>query len=271
MTAQYEIPRIASGRTDAPDSLREALQAAAGDAPTSRDLAVLALALAPVFAVPPSALPPPVPQGLSPSASLGARLLGAATGKGATVIALAAVCAAGGGYGAYRWLGSSAPATHDIAPAPRVETASPVPAVTAVPVEQLPTDNALTEGAAATPPVRQREPSKTRTIETTAANPTHDDTASPTDAPKEMSEWALVELARRSLATDPKKALSLAEEHQKRFAGGPLSEEADFIEIEAVKRLGHADEARTLADRFKKRYPSSMHGQSVTVPPAPKP
>jgi outer membrane protein assembly factor BamD (BamD/ComL family) len=86
-----------------------------------------------------------------------------------------------------------------------------------------------------------------------------------------MSEFALVEQARRSVAADPKKALALTEEHQRRFAGGPLSEESDFIAIEAERRLGHNDEARALADRFKKHYPTSMHGQSVTVPPLPKP
>ena len=86
-----------------------------------------------------------------------------------------------------------------------------------------------------------------------------------------MSESELVDLARRSVTTDPRKALALAQEHHRRFAGAPLSEEADFIEIEALKRLGRFEEARALDERFRKRYPTSIHGQTVQVRPAPSP
>jgi hypothetical protein len=268
MTASVEIHRIASGRTEAPESLRDAVRSAAGDAPTSRDLAVLAAALGPVFAAPPSSFPAPPPNGLSQSMSLGARVLGAGAGK-ATVVALVALCAAGGGYGTVRWLRSSSSASHDIAPAPRVETQPAVPP-NAIPAPELPAEPARPEGAAAAPAVRSREPSKSRAVE--PAPPSRDEAAPQAEPPKqEVSEWALVEQARRSLASDPRRALALAEEHKRKFEGGPLSEEADFIEIEAQKRLGHADEARALSDRFRKRYPSSIHGQSVTVPPTPKP
>jgi hypothetical protein len=73
------------------------------------------------------------------------------------------------------------------------------------------------------------------------------------------------------VAADPRKALALAQDHHRRFAGGPLAEEADFIEIEATKRLGRFEDARALDERFRKRYPTSMHGQTVQVRPTPTP
>jgi hypothetical protein len=264
MTSLSDPPRILSGRADAPAALRDAVQAAASDGPTSQQLAELASSLAPTFAAQSSALLH-AGAGATRSGGASAKLFGA--GK---VAALAAAVAVVGGYGAWRWLRPSPSNVQNIAPAeiiePTPEPAAPPPALPAAPVERLAVDPEPAPAPAAAPP-KPRETARPKTVEPPVQDPPV------VEAPKAQlaSESELVDLARRSVASDPRKALALAQEHHRRFAGGPLSEEADFIEIEAMKRLGRFEEARALDERFRKRYPSSIHGQTVQVRPSPSP
>ncbi len=265
MTPSFDPPRFASGRANAPDSLRAALKSAASDGPAPRDIEKLAGALAPIFAAPPSTFPEPVPNGVSESAALGAKGLGA--GKIATLLAVAALVGAGG-YGAWRHGHPSDPGTQNIAPAiiaqpepaPAPQTPEPIPA------PRLPLDTTPPAATGMAAPSKPREAARTRPVETPAPEPV----AQPPQKAK-LSESEIVEFARKSITSDPRNALSLVQEHHRRFAGGPLSEEADFIEIEALKRLGRFEEARALDDRFRKRYPTSIHGQTVQVRPTPTP
>ena len=270
MTPSFDPPRLASGGADACASLRDALKSASNDGPTQQDLAKLSGMLAPVFMAPPSSFPDVGSNGLSESASASAKLLGAGFGKGATMLAVAAVCAAGG-YGAWRALAPSSTATQNIAPAPVVQPLA-LPAKEPIRVDQLPIDDTKAPGdvtpqSAAS---RPREATRARPIELPASNLAAEEVAAGSPKPQ-LSEWALIELARKSGPTDPRNALALAQDHHRRFAGGPLSEEADFIEIEAMKRLGRFEDARSLEERFRKRYPNSMHGQTVHVQPTPNP
>jgi hypothetical protein len=196
----------------------------------------------------------------------GTKVLGASVGKGTSLLALFAVCAVGG-YGAWRYTHPSPVAAPSTAPAivQQPEVAPPALGPAPIPVESLPLDTERSPAALSKP----REPSRARAVESPTAG--HEEPAPAAEAPKALSELELVDLARRSIATDPRKTLALAQEHHKRFAGGPLSEEADFLEIEAMKRLGRFEEAKTLDERFRKRYPTSIHGQTVLVKPAPSP
>jgi hypothetical protein len=266
----FDPPRIASGRANVPDSLRDALQSAMADGPTPHEFSRLAAALAPLLAAPPS-LPPAYPgleNGVSESAGLGSKILGASYGKGATVLAVAVACAAGG-YGIWRSVRSGAPVTHDIAPAPLSQPAAPPAERAGIPVEQLPLDTApIDESVTTIAPVRPR----VRVVEAPPSTPSTQEGPAQVEAPKgQLSESELIELARRSVVQDPRKTLSLVRDHRRRFTGGPLSEEADFLEIESMKRLGRVEEARSLYERFRKRYPSSIHGQTVQIRPAPTP
>ncbi len=54
-------------------------------------------------------------------------------------------------------------------------------------------------------------------------------------------------------------ALSLANEHARRFPGGAHAEDRERIAIEALVDLGRTDEAKTRARRFFARYPSSAY------------
>jgi hypothetical protein len=72
-------------------------------------------------------------------------------------------------------------------------------------------------------------------------------------------EPQLIERARKALASDPRRALGLAQEHQRRFPAGALSLEREVIVIEALARSGQSSEARRLASAFEAKYPKSIH------------
>jgi hypothetical protein len=79
------------------------------------------------------------------------------------------------------------------------------------------------------------------------------------DAATTWDEPQLIERARKALATDPRRALLLAQEHQRRFPAGTLGVERDVIMLEALARSGQTAEARRRAVAFEAKYPSSIH------------
>lgn len=72
-------------------------------------------------------------------------------------------------------------------------------------------------------------------------------------------EPQLIERARKALASEPRRALALALEHQRRFPTGALSVERDVITLEALARSGRTAEARRRALAFEARHPGSIH------------
>jgi hypothetical protein len=79
------------------------------------------------------------------------------------------------------------------------------------------------------------------------------------EAPAAWDEPQLIEKARRALASDPRRALALTQEHQRRFPGGALGVERDVIALEALARSGQTAEARRRAFQFEAKYPQSIH------------
>jgi hypothetical protein len=77
------------------------------------------------------------------------------------------------------------------------------------------------------------------------------------------SEAAFLERARATLATSPARALSLANLHRSRYPSGVLAQEREVIAIEALKRLGRADEAARRSGDFTNRYPGSAYGRKL--------
>jgi hypothetical protein len=85
-------------------------------------------------------------------------------------------------------------------------------------------------------------------------------------APPGTPTWdepQLIERARKALATDPRRALALTQEHQRRFPAGALGVEREVIAVEALARVGQAAEARRRAQAFTMRYPKSIHTPQV--------
>lgn len=75
----------------------------------------------------------------------------------------------------------------------------------------------------------------------------------------EDEELALLEQARRSLASDPSTTLALAAEHTRRFHASCIVEEREVLAIDALGRLGRHDDAVRRAASFEVAFPSSAH------------
>lgn len=102
-------------------------------------------------------------------------------------------------------------------------------------------------------PVPHRLPQATRTAGPAPAE-------SSASAPDPL---AALERARAKLSSDPATALSLVERHRRDFPKGPLIQERELIAIEALVRTNRKTAARARADRFKQRYPSSIHQRHI--------
>lgn len=73
------------------------------------------------------------------------------------------------------------------------------------------------------------------------------------------SEIELLREAQAALSSNPGHALELANQHQARFPKGGLGQERDMIRIQALLAMGQKDQARALADDFRRRHPDSAH------------
>ncbi len=94
--------------------------------------------------------------------------------------------------------------------------------------------------------------------------------AAPPDAPLPLAadleaELALLRAAQDALRTDAARALSLADEHARRFADGTLAQEREVVAIEALAALSRSAEARARAERFTARWPRSAHARRLAV------
>jgi hypothetical protein len=58
---------------------------------------------------------------------------------------------------------------------------------------------------------------------------------------------------------DPNRALSTLHEHQREFGKGTLVLERDFLEVEALLRLGRRSTARARAAELRARAPGSLY------------
>ena len=64
---------------------------------------------------------------------------------------------------------------------------------------------------------------------------------------------------------EPNGALTRLDEYDHHFAGGPLHEESQLLRIEALARQGDRTSAASLARRFLKTYPASVHVDRVAA------
>jgi hypothetical protein len=79
------------------------------------------------------------------------------------------------------------------------------------------------------------------------------------ETPATWDEPQLIERARKALASEPRRALLLTQEHQRRFPAGALSVERDVIALEALANSGQTAEAKRRAMAFEAKYPKSIH------------
>lgn len=82
-------------------------------------------------------------------------------------------------------------------------------------------------------------------------------TADPASSPR--TEVDLLLEARRLKARDPQAALALLDEHERRFEAGVLAPEREVLAIEVLRALGQLQAAEERRQRFRARYPDSVH------------
>jgi hypothetical protein len=63
----------------------------------------------------------------------------------------------------------------------------------------------------------------------------------------------------------PSAALASLEQHARRFPAGQLEEEREALWVQALAAAGRADQARSRAERFRRRFPDSIQQDAVTA------
>jgi hypothetical protein len=263
-------------RSDAPESLRQALGAAARG-PSHQELAQLARATEAAL-----------------SGGGGGTLTKGAGGglsvPGVAALSKALALVAGVGVATAVWMGKGPvslstptrapvdlrPAAADLRPAAAGPSrGSSVPAVAPEGVvnreDRAPSADltAVVPVTGAPAPMRSPSvravPAPRALVETTAEPP-----APPTAAPLAgaTDEVEILSQARALLAKSPDRALALARDHEARFPHGRLAQERDALVVQALRRLGLAAEARKADETFRARYPDSLYNRAVETPSA---
>lgn len=132
-----------------------------------------------------------------------------------------------------------------IAPESATSRAPSVVAATAKPARTATVRNA--EGAKAKPAVTSKVVSTTQEAHEASAK---------ADVPSEVE---LLRRARTALASRPREAFTLTEQHREHYPRGVFAQERDALAIEALLRAGDTDAARRLAQSFISAHPSSPH------------
>jgi len=206
----------------------------------------------------------------------------AAAGLSATFkVAVAGAVVVGG---AALWLGLSPPAPR-VSASPAIAAGAPLhPAPPVAEADALGTAKAPVAAPVPLPP-SVAAPAVSPPITVPAAPPTvaelplvPDEEVAPDAAPKArrakakrpalsvqeaMAEADIIARAKRALATSPTEALALADEAQRTYRKGMLVQEREAIAIQALARLGRADQANQRAESFLKRYGRGPHAAAV--------
>jgi hypothetical protein len=158
-------------------------------------------------------------------------------------------------------------------------TAAPpvAPAATSLPVSRSPeTEPSPPAAPIARPEITQessdppRKPRRSAALDLAPSDPLPAKTSLEEPSPSEPAtlapaavaqetEVALLQRAKALIATDPRAALALTDEHAARFPNGMLGQEAEVIALEALVGAGRTDEAAVRLARFRARFPKSAH------------
>ncbi len=262
----------------APPGLGDLLQQAQGDTPSRNELRVLGTMIAPLaggLAVGSGVGAGSAAAGAGTAAAAGSNLssgvgvagasqAGAAVGaKAATagglsvaakVIGVGAIVATGS---AGLWMLQTEPeppraVTPIEAPAQVVESAPVAPALEPKSEPEPEAAGVESEGADV---LAERE--RLRPVEKKAPRPAS------VKQPVQSTELGLLGPARQALKNNPRRALSLAKQHERQYPRGQLAQEREVIMIEALKRLGQKDQATSRGKQFEEQFPESAHQKKV--------
>ena len=85
----------------------------------------------------------------------------------------------------------------------------------------------------------------------------------PSTSTSVTAEAALLEQARRLLASDPARALTILDEHAKRFSKGSLGVEREVLAVDALVHAGLQREAEARAERLRASAPGSLYEERL--------
>ncbi|HMJ14286.1 MAG TPA: hypothetical protein VK524_22880 [Polyangiaceae bacterium] len=232
---------------DTPDEqlLRELLDEAKQDLPSSSQMNALATKLGPMLAggaLTAASSATSAAAGNGTTAAVQATLGASALKIAGAAVLVAAV--AGSGY----WLASHSNETPAPGSAPSHSAAAlhstapllPPPAESAA----IPPEPLASAAPASAPSPAEQTPRRAGAVQ-------------PAD------EAALLRRAQAVLKSNPSRALALTQEHRRRFPKGALVQEREVIAIDALARLGRGGEASTRARNFDEQYPGSAHHRRI--------
>jgi hypothetical protein len=126
-------------------------------------------------------------------------------------------------------------------------------------VEPAPLADVSHDAAVATYPLAARERDRPLDAAATSQSTTKQGISSSLD-----DERAIIDGARAALFRGrPTDALIMTEQHENLFPHGALSEDRDFLRVNALRDLGRTDEARSRTRVFLATYPHSAFGRAL--------
>ncbi|MDB4976476.1 MAG: hypothetical protein JWN48_4817 [Myxococcaceae bacterium] len=82
-------------------------------------------------------------------------------------------------------------------------------------------------------------------------------------APEARSEVALIDRAQQAVLVDPRRTLTLLDEHEREHPRGAFAEEREVLRLDALFRLGEKLALQRRGEAFLEVYPDSVHGEHV--------
>jgi len=99
-----------------------------------------------------------------------------------------------------------------------------------------------------------------------SSSPPTIDTPPPPAPPPLPNEAVLLHRARALAKDDPRAALKLLDQHERRFARGMLVQERELLAVELLQALAREDEARARLQAFRRRFPDSIYLRRERAP-----
>lgn len=264
MNKLEDPPRLSDAASETTDGVRAILRAGKRELPTPDNLASLAGRLplgplpppaGPAPAAPPAIVPPGLAAPVAAPSVLSSALLGAVLGLGVV--------------GGVWWRDTaSSPAGQRSQPAVAANPGAAIEAPRTVDSRPAdpgpgPADPALPRAAIPPSAPRGGPPSEVSAKGQEAEAPSVAGSDAPPPgagvAADDETEVHLLQRAQGALGADPGAALALTGEHARRYPGGALAQEREFIAVSALLALGRAPEAQGRAARLLERFPSSAY------------
>ncbi|MEP7123195.1 MAG: hypothetical protein ABJE95_19865 [Byssovorax sp.] len=260
--------RLFDARSNTTDGVRAVLRSGQRGLPDPDQLARLAARLPLGPLPPPSGSPPTGSPPLAPVRLL-APIAAPSVLPGVIVGAALGLAVVAG----WAWRdAASTPASNFTAPSSATNLAAPIAAprsadspVAIVPIE--PADPArpkaaassaprsgMLAGASVEPPQGDAPSATDSSAPSLAGSP-----SGPSAALDDETEVHLLQRAQTALAANPASALALTADHARRFPGGALGQESEFIAVTALVALGRKPEAQARAASLLERFPGSAY------------